>query len=270
MNKYLKFVLVLSVILIATGCQKQPSLVTVSLEPEITKATSTVVASNKVTTTATIKNPATSAPVTTAPVKQQAQIPNQFQLNVAFVQQAPFGNWDAIHEETCEEASMIMADKYFRKQALNETIGEQELQKIIKWEVDGGYQVDLTATETVKVLNDYYGLSARLSRDVSVDRIKYEIFKGNLVIIPAAGRELKNPNFKAPGPIYHMLLIKGYNDREFITNDPGTRKGNGFVYPYDRLIGAVHDWNPDLAAGGMTDAEMLQGEKVIIIVEGVL
>jgi len=77
---------------------------------------------------------------------------------------------------------------------------------------------------------------------------------------------LNNPNFKQPGPIYHMLVIKGYNSWEFITNDPGTRKGNSFKYPYSTLINAVHDWNHDLAVGGMTEAEMAQGAKVMIAV----
>ncbi len=269
--KFLKVLSLAALIIIGSGCQKQGSLVTVSLQPE-PPATSSI---TSVTATSTIKK--TSTPIVgstatkpTSSPTQQAQIPNVFQLNVAFVQQAPFGKWDVVHEETCEEASMIMADKYFRQQPLTETIGEQEIQKIIAWENLHNYTVDLTAAETVKVLNDYYGLSARLSRDVTVDRIKYELFKGNIVIIPAAGRLLGNPNFKAPGPIYHMLLIKGYNDTEFITNDPGTRKGNSYKYSYERLLNAIHDWNPVLAKDGMTDGEMAQGEKVIIVVEGKL
>lgn len=272
MSKFLKPLLIFSALFIITGCQQQPRLVTVSLTPEVpvtpVAATSTRVAST--TKAPTLPPKTTTTPVATTSVKQEAQIPNTFLLNVAFVQQAPFGKWDVVHEETCEEASMIMVDKYFRQQALNETIGEQELQKIIAWENDHNYAVDLTASETVKVLKDYYGLSARLSREVTVDRIKYELFKGNVVIIPAAGRLLGNPNFKAPGPIYHMLLIKGYNDKEFITNDPGTRKGNSYKYSYERLLNAIHDWNPALAKDGMTDAEMAQGEKVIVVVEGKL
>jgi hypothetical protein len=161
---------------------------------------------------------------------------------------------------------MIMADKYFNQQSLNETIMEDELQKLLAWQNEHGYQLDTTAAETAKILTEYFGLSVRLSRDVTVDRIKYEIAQGNLVIIPAAGRLLNNPNFKAPGPIYHMLVIKGYNSSEFITNDPGTRKGNGYRYSYATILNAIHDWNHELASDGMTDAEMAQGEKVIIVV----
>jgi hypothetical protein len=193
-------------------------------------------------------------------------MPRSYQLDVSFAQQAPFANWDALHEEACEEASMIMADKFYKTQPLDESIMEEEIQKLIKWESGKGYQLDLTAEETVSVLQLYFGLKAELVSEVTVERIKTEIFKGRLVIIPAAGRLLGNPNFKSPGPIYHMLVIKGWTGSEFVTNDPGTRKGDGYRYNYATLLNAVHDWNPILADGGMTDTEMAQGRKVMIAV----
>jgi hypothetical protein len=63
-------------------------------------------------------------------------------------------------------------------------------------------------------------------------------------------------------------VIRGYDETEgeFITNDPGTRMGNGYRYKYEKLIAAVHDWNHELAAGGMTNEEMDQGRKVVIVV----
>jgi len=169
-----------------------------------------------------------------------------------------------LHEETCEEASMIMAVKYFTKAPLNETIMETELQALVKWEGENGYGVDLTAQETVDILKNHFGMNAKLSTEVTSDRIKYELASGNLIIVPVAGRELGNPNFTGAGPIYHMLVIKGYNSSEFITNDPGTRKGNSWRYKYNVLISAVHDWNHQFD-GVMTDQEMDQGAKVMII-----
>ncbi len=194
------------------------------------------------------------------------EIPTTLELKVAFAQQAPFGNWNEVTQETCEEASMIMVAKYFNNEPLNDAIMEKELEKHLAWQEERGYKVDLTAEETVFILREYFGLKAELSYQVEVNKIKAELFKGNLIIIPAAGRLLKNPNFKQPGPIYHMLVIKGYNHKEFITNDPGTRNGNGFKYPYDRLINAVHDWDHELAQEGMTDDKIIKGQKVMIIV----
>jgi hypothetical protein len=55
------------------------------------------------------------------------------------------------------------------------------------------------------------------------------------------GRELKNPNFKAPGPVTHMVLVKGYDykTKEFITNDPGTRRGENYRYPEKISLKAI-------------------------------
>ena len=195
------------------------------------------------------------------------EIPAELELPVVFASQAPLANWDDLHQEACEEASMIMAARYFAGEALSQTIMEEEIQKLVAWEGDNGYDVDLTAEEAVMVLKDYFGQTARVETEATVDRIKYELSLGNLIIVPAAGRELGNPYFRTPGPIYHMLVIKGYDRDEFITNDVGTRRGDGFKYKYDQLLSAVHDWRPDLAPDGMTEEEMSQGRKVLIVVE---
>lgn len=195
-------------------------------------------------------------------------IPAAKTLSVAFASQAPLANWDALHEETCEEAAMIMAVKYFTQSALSAQIMEDELQALVQWEADHDYGQDLTAAETAKILADKFGVSAQAVTEVTAERIKYEISQGHLVLVPTAGRMLDNPNFKTPGPIYHMLVIKGYDGKRFITNDPGTRKGNGFTYLYDNVLSAVHNWTPELvgADGKMSDANMIRGEKVMIIV----
>lgn len=268
----LKFFLPAFFALILSGCLNQADSVKVNInEAAINSGSADAVSRpNQSSTGANQTQPdiaGNTAPDGAAVGPMVASIPARLELPVLFAQQAPFGNWDAAHEEACEEASMIMAEKYFTKQKLDETIMEQELQKILAWESENGYAVDLTAEETVYILKQYYGLDARISREVTVDRIKYELAQGNLIIIPAAGRDLKNPNFKRPGPIYHMLVIKGYNGTQFITNDPGTRKGNGYRYAYNVLINAIHDWNHQLAEDGMTEAEMRQGEKVMIVVE---
>ena len=264
-TKYLLFVSsALLIVFLVSGCQKK--IETVQISGDSVSATTALITESSTPTTS-VEKVSTSKPVVkaTSTVKK-IEIPGQLVLPVAFAQQAPFGNWDALHEEACEEASMIMAYKYFDHATLNETIMESEIQNVISWENNNGYLVDLTAQEMVDILNSHYGLSAKLSTEVTTDRIKYELSQGNLIIVPAAGRELGNPNFKAPGPIYHVLVIKGYNDSQFITNDPGTRKGNSFTYSYSKLINAVHDWNPQLADGGMTDAEMDLGRKVMIVV----
>jgi hypothetical protein len=68
---------------------------------------------------------------------------------------------------------MVMARYFFTNKQLNPTIMEEELQKVITWEKQKfGYFEDTTVEEVVKVLQDYFGLQAEVSTDVSIDNIK--------------------------------------------------------------------------------------------------
>jgi len=101
---------------------------------------------------------------------------------------------------------------------------------------------------------------------------------GKLVITPTAGRILGSPYYTGLGPIYHMLIIRGYNTKYFITNDVGTRtKGEAYKFKTDVIVNAIHDL--PLKADGtafrsydettVSDAEkaekMLTGAKRILI-----
>ncbi|OGY45459.1 MAG: hypothetical protein A2744_02110 [Candidatus Buchananbacteria bacterium RIFCSPHIGHO2_01_FULL_44_11] len=189
-----------------------------------------------------------------------------FNQPVSFTSQAPYGVWDELHGEACEEASMIMVAKYFKQQLLDSHIAEQAILDLVEWENDNDYEVDLTAAETSEILSQYFGLKSELIYDVTAERIKKELAQGKLIIVPAAGRQLGNPYFQTPGPIYHMLVITGYDQDEFITNDPGTKRGEGFKYKFQTLLGAVADWDHTLDSDGMTDQEIDSTQSVIIAV----
>jgi len=179
-------------------------------------------------------------------------------LPVPFTSQAPYAKWDSTHQEACEEASMLMVAEYVKKTkgvVLSPEYAEAEILKLIDWETKYLFAQDVTAAETVKILQDYYNISATVV-PYSAARIKQEIDASRPVIIPAAGRLLKNPYFRRPGPLYHMLVIVGYDGDEFIVNDPGTKRGQWFRYKEKILSRAVHDWN-----GGQVE----KGERVMIV-----
>jgi hypothetical protein len=190
-------------------------------------------------------------------------------LDVPFTPQAPDAIWDDLHNEACEEASMIMADAFFKQYGLTKISAEAAIQKQVAWQTQNGYTYDITAAEVQTILHDYFLLAAEVSADVTVENIIYQLNQGKLVIIPAAGRLLGNPYYRQPGPLYHMMVIRGYdaNKKEFITNDPGTRRGENYRYHYAVLLNAIHDW-PKEGQGkdDVTDAEMQAGRKVIVIV----
>ncbi len=290
MLQKIPIIIVVAIAFFLTGCAKQSTFVNVNLPlDDVRQDVNTVFENNTNTNTnnaitssntnisnITNNNANTNKNIisttvnsninTPASVPTQVEIPAKLELDVDFAPQAPYGNWDVFHDEACEEASIVVASKYFLNQPLNEAIMDQELYKLDAWEKDHGYKIDLSAQEAADVIKAYFNLPAKVVDDVNVDRIKYELSLGNLVIVPAAGRELNNPYFRTPGPIYHMLVIKGYNSSEFITNEVGTKRGDGFRYKYQVLIDAVHDWDPSWSHDDVIDAQISSQPKRMVIV----
>lgn len=173
---------------------------------------------------------------------EQREIPATFDIDIAFASQAPFSNWDLPYQEACEEASLIMAYKYFANERLDKQIMDNEIKKLVDWQMEQyGYYTDTNLEEVKYIAEQYFGLDVEISNRVEVDYFKELISQGYLIIIPASGRDLDNPNFTSPGPIFHMLVVRGYDRNEFITNDPGTRNGLKFKYKYKNLLSSIHD-----------------------------
>lgn len=201
--------------------------------------------------------PAKSIPTPITPTVAEKP-PVTLPLKVPFTSQAPLTIWDPLHEEACEEASLLMVYYYRTGQKFASPLEtDTEIKKLIAWEESNGYKVDLTAKELVAVANGYMKLkTGRLIISPTIDQLKAELKAGRPVIVPAAGRELKNPNFTAPGPIYHMLVLKSYDENGFIVNDPGTRRGENYHYGFKTIMDAMHDWDPD---------NILNGQKAVVV-----
>jgi hypothetical protein len=191
-------------------------------------------------------------------------LPIKAYLPVPFLCQAPYAKWVQPWQDGCEEAAVIMAIRYVRKEQGNRREGEQEILKMVDFQVKkyGGHY-DLDAEQIAKLVKDYYKYDkVEVRYGITVEDIKQELAKGNVVIAPMAGRLLGNPYYTPPGPVYHNMLFKGYDDRsgEFITNDMGTRRGRNYRYKYEVAYNAIHDWT----GSKMT---MTKGRKAIIIVK---
>lgn len=199
---------------------------------------------------------------TVLPSVGRESIPAEFNLDVPFAVQAPFAVWDAVHEDACEEASAIMAAHFvLGKKLPDATYIDGEILKIVDWESKNfGFWKDTDAEKTAEILRKFYGLKdVGVKYGITVDDIKKEVAAGHPVILPAAGRALKNPYFSGEGPFYHMLVVRGYTkDGKIITNDPGTKRGKNFIYDAAVLFSAIHDWN-----GG----DVPNGQKAMIVVK---
>lgn len=180
-------------------------------------------------------------------------------LAVPFTPQAPHGRWDQPYQDACEEASAAMVHYFYSKKTFTPAAADREILDLISFEERRfGYGYDTTATQTANFIRNFYGYkNVEVIADPGVDLIKSILAQGLPVIAPVYGRALGNPYFTAPGPVYHMLVIKGYTKDKFITNDPGTRRGADYLYSFDVLMNAIHDWN-----GG----DVPKGRKVIIVI----
>ncbi len=176
--------------------------------------------------------------------EEKKVLPEKIFIEVPFMSQAPYGVWDEKHEEACEEAAIIILKYYLDKKDLTKEIAEKEIQRMIDFEIQnyGDYK-DSNAEQIVKLAKDFYGIeNLKVIYDFKKEDIEKELAKDNPVIIPAAGRELGNPYYTQPGPLYHNLVLVGYSGNQIITNDPGTRRGENYRYNINVLYGAVHDF----------------------------
>lgn len=188
-------------------------------------------------------------------------LPHEKRLAVPFTTQAPHANWDETHNETCEEASILMVREYYDGVTgiIPPDEAETKLMALVAYQNEHyGFFEDTSATETKRLVETRWpDLEVKILPVTGLDDVKQWIAAGVPVIIPADGKALPNPNFRNGGPPYHMLVVRGYTQDHFITNDPGTRKGENFLYTYRGLLDATHDWN-----GG----DVPNGEKVMLVI----
>lgn len=204
----------------------------------------------------------TSSTTRAVTVTSTSAIPNGLRLAVPFLSQAPKKDWSALYEEACEEASVLMVDAYYRDQKTNfaAEAGDKAIVDLVMFEAErlGADRVSVSVQEMADVVQAYFpALQASVLPIHSAEDIKKQLAKGVPVIVPADGKTLENSHFRNGGPIYHMLLIKGYlPDGRWITNDPGTQFGENFLYSEENLLSSIHDWN-----GG----DVANGAKVMLI-----
>lgn len=187
-------------------------------------------------------------------------IPVSYNLNVPFTSQAPKEIWNETFKEGCEEAVALMVYYFYenRQEITAETV-EKDILQMVAWQKKNfGGHFDLTASQTAQMIQEYFGYKkVEIINQPSIEEIKYHLVNQRPVIIPTAGQVLGNPYYRQPGPIYHMLVIKGYTENEFITNDPGTKRGHDFLYSPQTIFNAMHDW---------LEKNILEGDKKIIVI----
>lgn len=172
---------------------------------------------------------------------------NATTLAVPFTPQAPFADWRQPWQDACEESTIVMVDAYYRGTSLDKHRAKKDILQVFRIkEGVHGKSLDENAATMVDIINKFYPWEARAVENPSIDQIKQEIDAKRPVIALTYGRALYNPYFLRGGPDYHTVVISGYDDKkqDFITQEPGTRRGLDFRYSYDRLMSAIHDFVP--------------------------
>jgi hypothetical protein len=140
-----------------------------------------------------------------------------------------------------------MADAFFKGRkdmTLSASYAEEEIEKLTEWQKNNqGYYLSQTSPEVARMIEEVYELKTKIIKNFTEQQIKEELNQNHLVLLPTNGRLLGNPNYKAPGPIYHMVVIRGYNNGKIITNDPGTRRGLNYTYDFSTLYKATAEWS---------------------------
>ena len=176
---------------------------------------------------------------------------SEINLDVTFFPQAPDADWSLPWKEACEEASSTLAYYYLANKPLSKEKFKEEVLELVTWQKKNyGDYLHTTVDQTAKMIREYFGYNdLEILENPTIDQMKEYLSKGHLIIAPFAGRQLGNPFYSGEGPIYHMLVIKGYDEESFITNDVGTKRGHNFIYPYKTIMSSMHDYDTDISMG---------------------
>lgn len=193
------------------------------------------------------ERPVLAEPALPVPVEPLPPVTPKIWPDVPFISQAPTGEWGKSEfQNGCEEASALMVHAWREGKAYTKETARAELVAMARYQEEKiGQGIDTDVADTARLLLvGYFDIAEyRLAYDFTLDDLRQATGAG-LVIVPANGRALGNPNFTAPGPLEHMLVVTGYDaeKKEFITNDPGTRKGAGYRYPEQVLFDAIREY----------------------------
>jgi hypothetical protein len=185
---------------------------------------------------------------------------------VPFAAQAPFAQWDDdVYQDGCEEAASLMAVYWARSKTLTKIEASRKILDMANYQDKNyGDYIDTSSDDTLnRIIKGYFGYEkAKVMKNFGISDIRHQLDLGNIIIVPTNGQKLDNPNYKAPGPEKHNLVIVGYDPGtdEFITNDPGTKNGEGYRYLYGVLYRAIYNYDTS------NTIEVGLGEKAMIVV----
>jgi|GEM_PF-787863 len=222
------------------------------------------------------------------PATLPSALPSSLNLQMDFYAQAPNGNWDYPWQEACEEASVLLTANTYLQHHWSRAEFTDEILRLVDWENRrfGDYR-HTTVAQTAQIFSDYLGLRTVIHANPGYDEVRRILARGHFIVMPFAGKELHNPNYRNGGPVYHMMVVKGYKEGrsagaggdasagagsgasagagsgsggsggKIITNDVGTRNGADYVYTWQTIQNALHDYVDPIDNGAKSIIEVI-------------
>lgn len=181
-------------------------------------------------------------------------------LDVPYTSQAPERKWEQPWQDACEEVSLLMLDAYYKGYGLSPLFVKDEVYKMVADQDERGWGYSIPIKHIQRLYNEYfYGeKKAHIVLNPTINEIKTYIDNGTPVLAVAYGKSLPNKWYSNGGPEYHALIIRGYTEDSFITNDPGVNRGRNFKFPINDLMNSIHDWN---------DGDVQNGQSAILVLQ---
>lgn len=200
--------------------------------------------------------------IVTENVKKQASRPvedntslyeeqkNGVVLDVAYASEAPEGKWVQPWANACEEATILIADMYYKGvKSISVVEAKSYLQFLFDREDEMfGSNRNADSSQMMAVISKYAGFRGRVVDNPSLDDLRGEIRAGRPIISLHYGFDLKNPNIEFSPTLssYHTIVIVGFDDEErvFITHDPGDDVDGAYhEYSYNTIMNSMHDYD---------------------------
>ena len=175
-------------------------------------------------------------------------VPASVSLPVPFTSQAPLNDW-AAKQHTCEEATLVMVDRYLRGDHSGALIDPQTANKAINQISAWKPTLDLTDDQYGAMAKKYLGWDYHIYA-ATRQNIEQQLALGRPVIVGVRTHGLGNSNypgyrthFEQPGwSVSHYIVVAGYDSTgNVILNDPGLTRGHGYKISFDQLFHAIDD-----------------------------
>jgi len=176
--------------------------------------------------------------------KKIIKLNKNIDLEVQFYSQSPFWKWWVIFNDTCEEASALIAVNYIKGIEMTREEFRDELLKMVDWENDIFWDYKHTdVDQTAKMLSDYLSFSNyEILENPTIKDIKTNLKDENIIIAPFYWIWL-NPHYTWKWPEYHFMVIKWYTQHSFIAHDVWSNYWENYQYSQQILLERLHDYD---------------------------